>query len=55
MYELKEKGYEPGKDIEYLELSDGRHDVPTWGKAMPVFLRWGWGMKDEGENVESGR
>lgn len=35
MYELKEKGYEPGRDIEYLELSDGRHDVPTWGKAMP--------------------
>ncbi len=45
MYELKEKGYEPGRDIEYLELSDGRHDVPTWGKAMPVFLNWGWGRR----------
>lgn len=37
MYELKEKGYEPGRDIEYLELSDGRHDVPTWGNAL-LFL-----------------
>ncbi|HLG39019.1 MAG TPA: alpha/beta hydrolase-fold protein [Chitinophagaceae bacterium] len=41
--ELVAKGYNRGKDILYLELSDGRHDVPTWGQAMPDFLRWGWG------------
>ncbi|HEY6976763.1 MAG TPA: alpha/beta hydrolase-fold protein [Chitinophagaceae bacterium] len=42
MKELKQKGYSDA-DIEYLELADGRHDVPTWGKAFPYFLQWGWG------------
>lgn len=41
--ELKEKGYHPKKDIRYLELEGGRHDVATWAKAMPEFLKWGWG------------
>jgi len=37
---LEEKGYELGKDIKYLELTDGRHDVQTWGRALPEFLKW---------------
>lgn len=41
--ELAKKGYDSEKDIHYLELQDGRHDVPTWGRAMPEFLKWGWG------------
>jgi len=41
--ELTAKGYDAAKDITYLELKDGRHDVPTWAKAFPVFLKWGWG------------
>jgi len=40
---LVDKGYERNKDIKYLELSQGRHDVPTWAKAFPDFLKWGWG------------
>ncbi|MCD2423127.1 esterase [Niabella pedocola] len=40
--ELLKKGYHP-EDLSYLELDDGKHDVATWGKAMPVFLKWGWG------------
>jgi enterochelin esterase-like enzyme len=40
--ELKNKGYTDDA-IEYLELQDGKHDVPTWGKAFPDFLKWGWG------------
>jgi enterochelin esterase-like enzyme len=40
--ELKAKGYTDAH-IHYLELPDGRHDVPTWGKAFPKFLKWGWG------------
>lgn len=40
--ELKKKGY-TDKDIQYIELEDGRHDVPTWARAFPDFLRWGWG------------
>ena len=36
------KGYDVTKDIEYLELTDGHHDVATWAKAFPAFLEWGW-------------
>lgn len=42
--ELKQKGYN-SKDIVYIELKDGRHDVFTWGRAFPAFLEWGWGAK----------
>lgn len=42
--ELENKGYSKETDIHYLELADGKHDVPTWGRAMPDFLRWGWGV-----------
>lgn len=38
--ELKRLGYSDGDDIRYLELADGRHDVPTWGRAFPDFLEW---------------
>jgi enterochelin esterase-like enzyme len=41
--ELHNKGYLEGKDIYYLQLADGRHDVPTWARAWPAFLQWGWG------------
>ncbi len=40
--ELKAKGY-TDEHIHYLELADGKHDVPTWAKAFPDFLKWGWG------------
>ena len=42
--ELKDKGYQT-KDVEYFEMADGKHDVPTWAKAFPRFLEWGWGKK----------
>ncbi|MCU0395212.1 MAG: alpha/beta hydrolase-fold protein [Chitinophagaceae bacterium] len=41
--ELEQKGYCRKHDIHYLELPDGRHDVPTWARAFPDFLKWGWG------------
>lgn len=40
--ELEAKGYKQERDIHYLELEDGHHDVFTWGRAMPEFLKWGW-------------
>lgn len=46
--ELVNKGYDREKDIQYLELPDGRHDVPTWGRSMPEFLKWGWGKSENG-------
>jgi len=39
--ELKKKGYKE-ESIKYLELEEGKHDVPTWAKAFPEFLKWGW-------------
>jgi enterochelin esterase-like enzyme len=41
--DLISKGYDAHNDIHYLELQDGRHNVATWAKAMPEFLKWGWG------------
>ena len=41
--ELVNKGYNRQKEIFYEELPDGKHDIPTWAKAMPGFLQWGWG------------
>jgi enterochelin esterase-like enzyme len=42
--ELVEKGYSRDEDIKYFEMPDGRHDVPTWARSFPVFLKWGWGI-----------
>jgi enterochelin esterase-like enzyme len=44
IWELRKKGYKDDA-IEYLELKDGKHDVPTWAIAFPSFLKWGWGSK----------
>jgi enterochelin esterase-like enzyme len=43
MEELEAKGYQSGRDMTYVEYEDGRHDVPTWGRAMPLFLKWAFG------------
>lgn len=43
--ELVDKGYSRKDDIKYLELTDGKHDVSTWGRAFPEFLKWGWGVE----------
>ncbi|HRD57634.1 MAG TPA: alpha/beta hydrolase-fold protein [Ferruginibacter sp.] len=45
--ELVKKGYSKTRDVKYLELADGRHDVPTWARAFPDFLKWGWGINKE--------
>ena len=46
--ELKKKGYTMQKDIIYLELEGGKHDVPTWARAMPSFLIWAFGRTSAG-------
>ena len=42
--DLKSLGYK-NDDIAYINYEDGRHDVATWARAMPVFLEWGWGRE----------
>ena len=44
MRELLAKGYKEGTDIRYLQMPDGKHDVPTWARSLPEFLKWGWGI-----------
>ncbi len=44
MKELAAKGY-ASEDVFYMELKDGKHDVPTWGRAFPYFLKWIFGKK----------
>lgn len=39
--ELHSKGYHK-EEIQFLQIADGRHDVATWAKAFPAFLKWGW-------------
>lgn len=41
--ELMKKGYQRPNDIFYYEMVGGKHDVATWGKAMPKFLEWAFG------------
>lgn len=42
---LLKKGYKRPDDISYYEMVGGKHDVPTWGKAMSSFLVWAFGRK----------
>jgi enterochelin esterase-like enzyme len=48
--ELEALGYNREKDIHYINYEDGRHDVRSWGRAMPAFLLWNWNAGKE--NVE---
>jgi iron(III)-enterobactin esterase len=41
--ELKGKGYDSEYEAKYINYEDGKHNVQTWGRAMPGFLLWGWG------------
>lgn len=45
--ELKKLGYTDA-DICYINYEDGRHDVPTWGRALPHFLIWAFEKVDHG-------
>lgn len=36
---LLKKGKLEGKDFFYLQMPHGKHDISTWGKAWPVFLK----------------
>ncbi|HEY2722263.1 MAG TPA: alpha/beta hydrolase-fold protein [Chitinophagaceae bacterium] len=43
--ELESLGYYNEKDICYINYEDGKHDIATWARAMPEFLKWGWGKR----------
>jgi len=43
--ELANLGYDREKDIHYYEIINGYHNQQTWGRAMPEFLKWGFGQK----------
>ncbi len=37
---LRKKGYQPGKDLRYIEVQGGTHQPATWASAFPDFLQW---------------
>ena len=41
--ELESLGYKNEEDIRYINYEDGKHDIATWARAMPAFLKWKWG------------
>lgn len=43
---LKKKGY-TDTAVHYINYEDGKHDIPTWGRAMPGFLEWAFGKSNE--------
>ncbi|RAJ27086.1 alpha/beta hydrolase [Pedobacter cryoconitis] len=43
--ELTKKGYKRQDDIFYYEMVGGKHNVATWGKALPSFLCWAFPRK----------
>lgn len=45
--ELETVGYNRENDIHYMNYEDGKHDVSSWGKALPAFLLWGWSRNNE--------
>ncbi len=51
--ELEKKGYRNSNEIRYINYEDGKHDVKTWGRAMPAFLKWGWGISPKSAVQES--
>ena len=38
--DLESLGYKKDVDIKYINYSDGKHDIVTWARAMPEFLKW---------------
>jgi predicted alpha/beta superfamily hydrolase len=37
---LENIGYQGGRQLAYLELEDGGHNLETWSRVMPVFFKW---------------
>ncbi|GAA4735219.1 alpha/beta hydrolase [Flavisolibacter ginsenosidimutans] len=50
--ELERLGYKQEQDIRYVNYENGRHDVQSWGKAMPAFLLWAWSGKNNGTDEQ---
>ena len=50
MTELEKLGYDKETDMQYVNYEEGRHDIPSWGKAMPAFLLWGWSNQSLSQN-----
>lgn len=45
MKELHQKGYNANADTHYHQVEGGEHNPQTWGKVMPVFLKWAFEKK----------
>ncbi len=41
--ELKQKGFEPNKDLVFNEVIGGKHNLETYGIVFPYFIHWAFG------------
>ncbi len=41
---LKRLGYREGKDVAYVEVVGGEHNLPTWSRVLPDFLQWAFSI-----------
>ncbi len=44
--ELELKGYTRPGQITYVEVEGGKHDLPTWSRIFPDFLKWAFSRQD---------
>lgn len=42
---LRFKGYRLNQEIKYVEVKDGRHDLPTWAAVLPAFFYFAYPLK----------
>jgi enterochelin esterase-like enzyme len=45
MTALEAQGYDRTTDMRYVQVEGGHHDQATWGRVMPDFLTWAFGVK----------
>jgi len=43
--ELISIGYSESNNITYVEVQNGKHDLPTWSKHFPEFITWAFKKK----------
>jgi enterochelin esterase-like enzyme len=41
---LVQQGLEPARQLRYVQVEGGQHHPDTWGRVMPDFLQWAFGL-----------
>jgi iron(III)-enterobactin esterase len=44
---LRQKGYQDGAELDYVQVAGGQHDITTWAKVLPDFLHWAFPVVED--------